>query len=340
MINDSNSYSPILAITMGDPAGIGPEIVLKAWSKLHHFARLVCLGDAGILSDHFEKHGIKGKVHCIETIDKSQFLSDALDVLDVWPSTSIKLVPGLAQEMGGNAAFQYIIHAIDLALGHQVDAVVTAPINKEALFAAGHHFDGHTEIFAQRTGAKSVTMMLASGHFRVTHVSTHVSLKEAIDRCKTSRILQVIQLTDQGLQFLGIDDPYIAVAGLNPHSSEGGLFGNEEQEQIQPAIDLAIEEGLKVFPFPVPGDTVFHRMNDNKEFDAVVAQYHDQGHIPSKLVDFYGGVNITLGLPIIRTSVDHGTAFDIVGKGIANETSLINALKIAKQMALAKRITQ
>lgn len=340
MIDDSNSYSPILAITMGDPAGIGPEIVLKAWSKFHHIARLLCLGDAIILSEYSRKLGIGVEVHHIETIEKCQFSAEALDVLDVWPSTSDKLITGRVQGLGGDAAFQYIIHAIDLALGQKVDAVVTGPINKEALYAAGHKFDGHTEIFAQRTGAKSVTMMLVSGHFRVTHISTHCSLKEAIERCKTTRILDVIRLTHQGLQSLGIRNPNIAVSGLNPHSSEGGLFGDEEEKQIQPAINLAIKEGLQVFPWPVPGDTVFQRMNDYQEFDVVVAQYHDQGHIPSKLVDFFGGVNITLGIPIIRTSVDHGTAFDIVGKGIANEASLINALVLAKQIALFKQIVQ
>jgi 4-phospho-D-threonate 3-dehydrogenase / 4-phospho-D-erythronate 3-dehydrogenase len=211
---------------------------------------------------------------------------------------------------------------------------VTAPLSKEAMNLAGFHFDGHTEIFARRTNTKTVAMMLASDSFRVTHVSTHCSLREAIERCKTERILDVLRLTDRALRQMGIPKPYIGVAGLNPHCGEGGLFGSEEVEQIQPAIDLALGEGLRVYPQPIPPDTVFVRMAQFKEFDAVVAQYHDQGHIASKLVDFWGGVNITIGLPIIRTSVDHGTAFDIVGTGKANPASLVRAIEFARMMAI------
>ena len=211
--------------------------------------------------------------------------------------------------------------------------VVTSAINKEALNLAGFHYSGHTEIFAERTGTPKVGMMLASGHFRVTHVSTHCSLREAVERCVTPRILEVIHITHNALLQMGIENPRLAVAGLNPHSGEGGLFGREEIEQIQPAIDAARREGLDVYPSPVPGDTVFLRMQKNKAFDAVIAQYHDQGHIAAKIVDFFGGVNITLGLPIIRTSVDHGTAFDIAGKGVANPSSLLAAIAYAQLLS-------
>jgi 4-hydroxythreonine-4-phosphate dehydrogenase len=198
---------------------------------------------------------------------------------------------------------------------------------------AGYHFDGHTEILATRTQSKKYTMMLASKDFHVTHVSTHCSLRTAVERCKTDRILDVIRLTNDALKQMGINDPFIGVAGLNPHCGENGLFGTEDVEQIQPAIDLALQEGMRVYLNPIPPDTVFVRMAQFREFNAVVAQYHDQGHIASKITDFWGGVNITLGLPIIRTSVDHGTAFDIVGSGKANPESLVNAIKYARVMA-------
>ena len=241
--------------------------------------------------------------------------------------------------MAGRAAYEYLTCAIDLALVNEVEAIVTAPLSKEAMNLAGFHFDGHTEILATRTQSKKVTMMLASKDFHVTHVSTHCSLREAIERCKTNRILDVIRLTNDALKQMGINNPFIGVAGLNPHCGENGLFGTEDVEQIQPAIDLALQEGMRVYPNPIPPDTVFVRMAQYKEFDAVVAQYHDQGHIAAKIVDFWGGVNITLGLPIIRTSVDHGTAFDIVGTGKANPDSLINAINFACLLAKSRVIS-
>jgi 4-hydroxythreonine-4-phosphate dehydrogenase len=269
----------------------------------------------------------------IRRVADADFQAGTLNVFDLNSVDLRGLEPGKVQAVGGEAAYTYVTQAIDLALGGEVAGVVTAPLSKEAMNLAGHRFDGHTEIFARRTQAKSVAMMLASDQFRVTHVSTHCSLREAIERCKTGRILEVIHLTDRALRELGVENPRIAVAGLNPHCGEGGLFGSEDVEQIQPAIDQALAQGLRVYAQPVPPDTVFVRMAQFKEFDAVVAQYHDQGHIASKLVDFWGGVNITIGLPIIRTSVDHGTAFDIVGTGKANPASLIRAIEYACLMA-------
>ncbi len=325
---------PVLAITMGDPAGNGPEIVAKVASSgaVQDIANIVCIGDAKWMERAFDIIRQPYQVRPISRVEEANFEPGVLDVVDLKNFDHDKLVIGQVQAIAGQAAFEYIRLAIDLALEKRVDAIVTSAINKEALHLAGHKYDGHTEILQVFTKAKSVTAMLAAGDFRVTHVSTHCSLREAIERCKTARILDVIRLTDGGLRQMGIESPRLAVAGLNPHSGEHGLFGNEEAEQIQPAIDAARAEGIIVSEVPEPPDTVFVRMLHDKEFDAVVSQYHDQGHIASKLVDFFGGVNITLGLPIVRTSVDHGTAFNIAGKGIANPKSLIEAIRYARRM--------
>ncbi len=331
----SQDDRPILAITMGDPAGTGPEIIAKvvALALYPPGDRLLCVGSAALMQRAFQIVGLPYQLRRVLEIGEARFEPGVLDVLEPDGLDLTGLVLGKVQAQAGQAAYEYIICAIDLALAGQVAAVVTSAINKEALQLSGHKFDGHTELFAWRTGTRKVAMMLASGDFRVTHVSTHCSLREAAERCKTERILDVVRLTDQGLRQMGIANPYLAVAALNPHASEGGIFGQEEAEQIQPAIDRAVAEGITVYPSPVPGDTVFVRMREGHEFDAVIAQYHDQGHVAAKIVDFWGGVNITLGLPIIRTSVDHGTAFDIAGTGKVRPDSLVNALQYAHQMA-------
>ena len=244
--------------------------------------------------------------------------------------------------MAGNAAFQYVKKVIELAMNHEVDATVTNALNKEAMNLAGHHYSGHTEIYAEYTGTKKYTMMLAHENLRVVHVSTHVSLREACDRVKKDRVLEVIRIADQACKELGIKEPKIGVAGLNPHSGENGMFGREEIEEITPAIEATKGEGI-IVDGPVPPDTVFSKARGGW-YDIVVAMYHDQGHIPLKVVGFVynqaeqkwdavAGVNITLGLPIIRASVDHGTAFDQAGKGVANELSLINAMDYAIRMS-------
>jgi len=245
--------------------------------------------------------------------------------------------------MAGKAAYDAVEKGVRLALAGEIDALVTSALNKEALNLAGYHYAGHTEILADLTGTKSVTMMLTAGDFRVTHVSTHVSLREAIERVKKERVLAVIRLTHQALRQMGIAEPRLAVSGLNPHAGEGGLFGTEDATEIAPAIDAGRAEGITIYPIPMPPDTVFYRMAHRKEFDSVVAMYHDQGHIPCKVDGFVydhhtgkwtmTGVNVTLGLPIIRTSVDHGTAFDIAWKGIAQPRSMIEAIRLAATMA-------
>jgi 4-hydroxythreonine-4-phosphate dehydrogenase len=325
---------PLLAITMGDPAGCGPEVIAKAATSgdVQRYSKLLCVGDCEVMRRAFKIIGTDMDVIPVTDLNEVRLTPNCLNVLDLENVDLETLRVGEIQESAGQAAFEYIVRGIDLALEGVVDAVVTAPISKEALHLAGHRYDGHTELFAQRTGAKDVTMMLASGHFRVTHVSTHVSLRNAVDLCTHDRLLKVITLTKEGLQHMGISEPRLAVAGLNPHSGEGGLFGSEEIDIIQPTIDAAIKERIDVYPHPVPPDTVFVRMLENKEFDGVITQYHDQGHIAAKIVDFWGSVNITLGLPIIRTSVDHGTAFDIAGTGKANPESLVNAIKYACTM--------
>jgi 4-hydroxythreonine-4-phosphate dehydrogenase len=319
---------------MGDPAGIGPEIIAKVVSSgiVADCGRVICVGDAETLRHAVSVIGANLEIRTIDRIAEYRLADGVLEVLDPHNIPPDSIRPGFVQAAAGRAAYEYVVRAIDMALSGEVSAMITAPINKEALHLAGHHYDGHTEILAQRTRSKDVTMLLASGSFRVAHVSTHVSLRKAVRRCRSQRILSVIRLTHQGLQMMGVGEPRLAVAGLNPHSGEGGFFGIEETTEIQPAIDAAIREGFRVYGNPVPADSVFVRMQEAREFDAVIAQYHDQGHIPAKLVDFWGSVNITLGLPIIRTSVDHGTAFDIAGQGKANCDSLVNAIRCASQM--------
>ncbi len=230
---------------------------------------------------------------------------------------------------------EYVFKACDLAMDHQVDAVVTAPLNKAAMNQAGFFYAGHTELLAQRTGAEKVSMLLVGPTLRVVHVSTHVSLEQAIHRATRERVEEVIDLADESARALGFTQPRIAVAGLNPHAGEGGLFGDQEAREVMPAILAARARGLNVSD-PQPPDTVFLRAVKG-EFDIVVAMYHDQGHIPMKLLAFDEGVNVSMGLPIIRTSVDHGTAFDIAGKGIASETSLLAAVDVAARMVRAKQ---
>ncbi len=326
---------PVLAVTMGDPAGTGAEIIARTVGEqsVDHLANLICIGDAQMMTKAFGIVGLPGEIRAIDDVDKAEFAPDTINVFDLANIDHRALMPGHIQALGGQAAFEYIDLAIRLALANRVDGVVTSAIHKESLHLAGHLYEGHTEIFADKTGSRRVTMMLAAGDFRVTHVSTHCSLREAIERCKTERILDVIRLTHHSLRRMGIANPRLGVAGLNPHSGEQGLFGTEEITEIQPAIDAARAEGVNVSDRPEPPDTVFVRMKNNHAFDAVIAQYHDQGHIAAKIVDFFGGVNITLGLPIIRTSVDHGTAFDLAGTGKASTTSLIRAIEYACRLA-------
>lgn len=338
------SKKPILGITMGDPASIGPEITVKALSDLAIYEKCspIIIGDAAVMEAAVGIVGKNVKINAVSDVKEAKFEFGTIDVYDMKLVDMDKLERGVVSAMAGNAAFQYVKKVIELAMNHEVDATVTNALNKEAMNLAGHHYSGHTEIYAEYTGTKKYTMMLAHENLRVVHVSTHVSLREACDRVKKDRVLEVIRIADQACKELGIKEPKIGVAGLNPHSGENGMFGREEIEEITPAIEAAKGEGI-IVDGPVPPDTVFSKARGGW-YDIVVAMYHDQGHIPLKVVGFVynqaeqkwdavAGVNITLGLPIIRASVDHGTAFDQAGKGVANELSLINAMDYAIRMS-------
>lgn len=326
---------PLLGVTMGDPSGSGPEIVVKAWADpaMRALARWLVIGDAGCLAKALRITGVPGQMRAVASPAKARFDDQTLDVLDLHDVDLAQLQYGRVQASSGQAAYEAVAKAIELAQAGEIDAIVTSALNKEALNLAGHHYDGHTEILADLTHTTSVTMMLVAGDFRVTHVSTHCSLREAIERVKTARVLDVLRLTQRALQQMGIAVPRLAVSGLNPHAGEGGLFGDEDAREIAPAIEAARREGMNVYPRPLPPDTVFYRMSSVHEFDAVVAMYHDQGHIPTKVLGFAEGVNVTLGLPIIRTSVDHGTVFGKAGKGTADPTSLKRAVEVAVLLA-------
>jgi len=334
----------ILGITMGDPASIGPEISLKALSHRDLYERCapIIVGDARVLEVAARRMGSKLRVNAVESVSEALFTCGTVDVLDMKLVDLASLAYGRVSAQAGNAAFQYVKRVIELALAREVDATVTNALNKEAINLAGFHYSGHTEIYAEFTGTKKYTMMLAHDDLRVVHVSTHVSLREACDRVRKDRVLEVIRIADQACKKLGVQQPRVGVAGLNPHSGENGMFGREELDEIAPAVEAANAEGIAASG-PVPPDTIFSKARGGW-YDIVVAMYHDQGHIPLKLVGFVydkakgkwdsvAGVNITLGLPIIRTSVDHGTAFDQVNQGTAKEISLVNAIDYAVRLA-------
>jgi 4-hydroxythreonine-4-phosphate dehydrogenase len=290
--------------------------------------------------------GLKLGVAPRRRVAEAAFAWGAVDVLDLANLPLAELRHKQVTAAQGRAAYEYVAKAVELALAGEVDATVTGPINKAAINAAGIHFAGHTEIYAHLTGTRDYSMMLAEGSFRVAHVSTHVSLREACDRVKKERVLKVIRLADEALRQLGIERPRIGVAGLNPHCGEGGLFGEEDDREIAPAVQAARAEGIDA-EGPLPADTIFSKMRGGM-FDLVVVNYHDQGHIPTKLVGFQyddrtgawgalAGVNVTLGLPIIRTSVDHGTAFGKAGEGRANPQSMIEAVRLAARLAAGRR---
>lgn len=332
---------PILGITIGDPASIGPEITIKALSdkEIYNRCRPIVIGEAKIL-ENAKKYASKEniKINPIHKIEDAKFQYGIIDVYEVMAVEDNQLEIGKISKIAGDAAFKYVKTAIELAMENKIDGTVTNALNKEAINLAGHHYSGHTEIYAYFTNTKKYTMMLAHENLRVVHVSTHVSLREACDLCNKERVYDVIKIASNACKALGIENPKIGVAGLNPHCSENGLFGKEEEEEIIPAVKKAQNDGINV-EGPIPPDSIFSKAIGGW-YDIVVAMYHDQGHIPLKVVGFVynmkekkwdavSGVNITLGLPIIRTSVDHGTAFDQAGKGTASAISLSNAIDYA-----------
>ena len=332
-----NDSRPLLAMTMGDPAGIGPEVILKALQHAEVFeqARPLVVGDSRVLARAQEwVGGPELAVEIVTNPSQGSYQPGTMTVLDMPNAAPAQVPPGQISAVAGKAAAEYVFAACDLAMANEVDAVVTAPLNKEAMHLGGYKYPGHTELLTERTQAKKVSMLLVGPKLRVVHVSTHVSLQEAIKRVTRARVREVIEIAQQSCRALGIAQPRIAIAGLNPHASEGGLFGNEEALEVVPAIADARADGLTVSD-PMAPDTIFLRAVKG-EFDIVVAMYHDQGHIPMKLLAFDSGVNVSMGLPIIRTSVDHGTAFDIAGTGKARPDSMLAAIEVAVQMAHAK----
>lgn len=341
-----NTKRPIVGISSGDPGGIGPEVTAKALNdpELYTLCRPLVVADASVMRDAVRVAGLRLAVNAVSSPEEGRYEHGVMDVLDLHNLPLDQLRYKTATAAQGKASFEYIAKNIELALAGRIGATVTGPINKAAVNAAGFHYAGHTEIYADLTQTRDYTMMLADGNFRVAHVSTHVSLREACDRVKKDRVKKVIELSYDALRKMGIASPRIAVAGLNPHCGEGGLFGDEEIREIIPAIAEAKAEGMNV-EGPVPPDTVFSKMAGGV-FDLVVVMYHDQGHIPIKLKGFtfdektgslgaVAGVNITLGLPIVRVSVDHGTAFEIAGEGKANPESMIDSIKLAAWLATA-----
>ncbi|SFC25967.1 4-hydroxythreonine-4-phosphate dehydrogenase PdxA [Tropicimonas isoalkanivorans] len=320
-----------IVITMGDPSGVGAEVIVKAFAELSPDARAryTVIGDRDTLE--------RARTACDVTLpitDPEGREEGGLSVLHV-PVDGLPGKFGVLSEACGEACYQYIKKAVEMTMDGAAAGIVTAPINKAALNAAGHHYDGHTGLLAHLSGSKSSWMLLASPTLNVIHVSTHVSLKDAItERATPDRIYQTIVTGHRHMQRMGIESPRIAVAGINPHCGEGGLFGNEDDLQVTPGVERAQAEGINVVG-PIPADTAYYRAHSG-DFDLMVAQYHDQGHIPVKLIAFDTAINCSLGLPIDRCSVDHGTAFDLAGTGRAKHVNMLAALDYGRKLAASR----
>ncbi len=334
---------PILGVTMGDPAGVGPEIIARACAepRVRRACRPVVIGAASTMREALALVGSPLTLHTARAVAECRWDGASLELLDLGNVDMTSLPRGEVSAAAGRAAYEYIDRAVALAKTGAIHGIVTAPINKEALAAAGMAHTGHTEILATLSGTRDVAMLLLGGDLRVIHVTTHVSLRRVPDLVTRERVLRTIELAQRTLDGLGIVGGRIAVAGLNPHAGEDGLFGDEEQTEIGPAVEAARTDGMNVTG-PLPADTLFSRARGG-EFDIVVAMYHDQGHIPVKTLGFnydettkrwvgLSGVNVTVGLPFLRVSVDHGTAFDRAWKGVANHESMVEALEVAVRM--------
>lgn len=341
---------PVLGITMGDPAGVGPEITAKALARSDVAAscKAVVIGDRSVMAATLDMLRSPLALHVVTRVADCAFAAGTLECLDLAKVDAATLLKGAVSPEAGRAAYAYIETGVRLCQAKEIDAIVTAPINKEALAAAGLQHSGHTEILATLSGTKDFAMLLMGKELKVIHVTTHVALRRAPDLVTRERVLRVIQLAQATMNFLGESRPRIAVCGLNPHAGEDGLFGDEEKSQIIPAVEAARREGLDVYG-PLPADTLFSRARGG-EFHIVVAMYHDQGHVPVKTLGFtydeakgtwtgLSGVNVTIGLPFLRVSVDHGTAFDRAWKGIANPESMVEAIDVAVRMLGAKAST-
>ena len=342
---------PLIGISIGDPASIGPEIALKAASdpQVTAICRPILIGAADVLEHALSFTNLPIQIYRIEEVAEADFGGNVVNVLDLKNVDISQLKLGEISAMCGHAAFENVVKMIELAKAGIIDATVTGPIHKESINLAGHKYAGHTEIYAHYTDTKKYGMLLVEENLRVIHVSTHVSLRQACDLAKKKRVLDTIELLYNACRRLGIEQPRIGVAGLNPHSSDGGLFGDEEEKEIIPAILEAKEKGYQV-EGPVPPDTLFPKAIGGL-YDGCVAMYHDQGHIPFKVHGFHWdreggkmksvrGVNITLGLPIIRTSVDHGTAMEIAGRNIASPDAMVLAIEYAVRLHQSKSLAR
>ena len=330
---------PVIAITMGDPSGIGPEIIVKTLSqkRTFHFCRPLVLGDGNIMARAIELLNATLKIKEIEHVEEGKYEHGTLNLLNLSNIDLDEAGYGVPTKSCGKAMVFYIKEAVRLALDNRVDAITTAPISKKALSDAGYSYPGHTELLAELTGSQEYLMMLAGDRLKVTLVTIHCGLKEVFSLLTREKVLAAIKMTHSALSsFFSEEKPKIAVAALNPHAGEGGLFGKEEEGVILPAVREAQRLGIHV-EGPMSPDTLFYHASQGA-YSAVVSMYHDQGLIPLKLLHFENAVNITLGLPIIRTSVDHGTAYDIEGTGKANPSSLLNALKLAASMTVQKAV--
>lgn len=330
---------PVLGITMGDAAGVGAEIIVKALSDRHIYdiARPIVFGDKKIMERALKIVGSSMQCRAVDGISQDSEYG-VIDIIDL-DNLPADLPFGKLDARAGRAAYEYIEEAVKYAMAGDVHAIVTAPLNKEALAMGGCRYPGHTEILAALTGQKDYSMMLVSEALKVIHVTTHVSMRQACDLVKKERVGTVIRLADETMQLMGIAKPRIAVAGLNAHCGEHGLFGDEDEREIAPAVEEARARGVNV-EGPIAPDTVFYRAANKKEFDIVVVMYHDQGHIPIKVLGFETGVNVTVGLPCIRTSVDHGTAFPVAGTGTADSRSMTESLLLGAKMAQVKYAAQ
>lgn len=323
---------PIIGIPLGDPAGVGPEIVVKALSnkEIYDICRPVVIGERDTLLNAIDICDIEMDIHFISEPSEGIYEYGTMDLIDL-ENVDDTLVKGKVQAMAGQAAFDYIKKTTELALNHQIDAMATTPINKEALKAAGVPYIGHTEILGDLSGTTDPLTMFQVYELRVFFLTRHVSLRQACDLVTKEKVLDYLIRCTEAMEKLGLKNPKFAVAGLNPHSGEHGLFGDEEDKEIVPAIKAAQEKGLNVVG-PMPADSVFH-FGLKGAYDAVLSLYHDQGHIATKMVDFERTIAVTNGLPFLRTSVDHGTAFDIAGTAKVSSVSMEEAIRLAVRYA-------
>ena len=341
MPGEEMNDKPYVGLTMGDPCGIGPEVVIKALihSEIYEWCNPVIIGNAASLRETVKMLDIDMSInHISETdIEMSRVNPNAASVIDIGNLNYEDVTIGEINPGCGKAAMEWVSHAGRLAMSGAIGGIATAPLNKEAASLAGYEAIGHMELLQELTGSKTVATMLIAKNLRVVHLTTHRSLRVACDYVKKDRILDYLRITDENFKKWGFENPRIGVAALNPHGSDGGLLGDEENDEILPAVIQAKAEGMTV-EGPIPADIIFHQAI-NDQYDAVLCMYHDQGHIPVKVYGFEESITANLGLPFVRTSVDHGTAFDIAGKGIADPLSMIEAIKLASTLISGSRLS-